>query len=374
MLHILLTGATGNVGRAIFYELLLHIHHQKAEICLHLLVRNSKGNPALQRVAQLFANEGTPQTIQNVDVAVWQQYYEVIATDLHQLEGDNLSKLAQQNVWVLHCAASTNLLNNEAARLEIYKENYLLTQFLFDKVKSFCKKFIFVSTAYSAGIRKGLIPNQYLDLLPTQYRNHYEYYKALTEKELSAQCKTLHIDYQILRPSVVCGRLLEEPFYYTPRFDVFYGWAKFFYKIMASKNFAELPIRIWANLKGGTNVVPVDYVGKAVARAIFDNNITELVIANSVSAPYSQYLPAILEQTNCQSYQFVDTKPDHLNALERLYYQKVGDSYNQYLCGEPFEFEVSKLRKLMYDFPEPSPMRDFEGLFAFAKNLGFKDV
>ena len=39
------------------------------------------------------------------------------------------------------------------------------------------------------------------------------------------------IEWQILRPGIVSGRLMDSPLYFTSKFDVFYGWAKFFYNL-----------------------------------------------------------------------------------------------------------------------------------------------
>ena len=59
------------------------------------------------------------------------------------------------------------------------------------------------------------------------------------------------------------------PFYETPKFDVFYAWAIFLDKY-AKK--AKEKFRIWIDKESGLNIVPVDFVAKAILLAFFKSN------------------------------------------------------------------------------------------------------
>src|SRR5690606_1483088 len=134
-------------------------------------------------------------------------------------------------------------------------------------------KFIFISSAFSIGHYEGVITDQYIQFdaggnpvlsEKIQNRNTYERSKIKTEYELIQYCRQHGKAWQIIRPSSICGRMLDEPLYYTPAFNVFYLIGKFLLACSLSNILrAGEKIRIESNPAGSMNIVPVDYAAKS---------------------------------------------------------------------------------------------------------------
>jgi len=299
---------------------------------------------------------------------------EIIDADLTSPKINRLLTLTtQDNVCVIHCAASTNLMSSEEAEKELKFANYHASLNILNASLKFARKFIFISTAFSCGIRKGFVDENYLDYEQTRFRNPYERYKSLAEKEIVATCKSKGIAVQILRPSIVCGRLLDAPLYYTPKYDVFYGYTKFFYKLMETP-FAKTPLRVTAAPgRAVSNVIPVDYVAKAVIAAIDRDDILQMNIAHSRSVPLEFSFPKMVELGGYKNYQIVDSVPKDMNMLEALYYSEVGNISTPYLYDDTFEFDARTVRELLANIPEPDVIKNTDAIFEFAVSQQFKN-
>lgn len=57
--------------------------------------------------------------------------------------------------YFIHSAGFVNLSTDDKAREEIFKENLGFTQSIFDCYATHIEKFIYISTAFSAGISEG---------------------------------------------------------------------------------------------------------------------------------------------------------------------------------------------------------------------------
>jgi len=235
--NIILTGATGAVGSNILFELIRKYMDGAYTGKIILLSRGSSkyGLTARQRIINILSNEYAPHYLKAYDIDSLMSYVEVVEAELTCASlSDKLSKYENlENCYLIHSAATTNLANTEKAFEENYEINYLGSLNLFNASKSFVKKFTFISTAYSCGIQQGSIPHDYAELTIDDFRNHYESLKARIEIELQQMSDEANVMFQILRPAVVCGRVIEAPLYTLANFHVFYGYAKFFHKIKA---------------------------------------------------------------------------------------------------------------------------------------------
>ncbi|MCE9500247.1 MAG: SDR family oxidoreductase, partial [Leptospira sp.] len=269
---------------------------------------------------------------------------------------------------------STNLSNNDAAYKELHKLNYEATVNLLKCCLPFTKKFIFISTAFSVGHREGLIENNYNSkYTKRENRNPYEALKWKAEHEIMKICEENGIVWQILRPGIICGRLIDAPLYFTPTFNVFYAAGKFFHFV--SNNLQkELNLRVAINKETGLNIIPSDYVAKAIVRAFQNDDVKELNIVHSKSTPLIFFLKHMAHQLGFNGVQFVDKKPADMNTLEKLFYRTVGAQFDGYINTPKHEFDVKPLRKLLHDIEEPSIMDDFDNLYAFALANDFKDL
>lgn len=180
--------------------------------------------------------------------------YQELAENITAIDG-NLedSDLGQQlysliprdeQLFVIHNAGSVNLFNTAAAEQEVHHTNWLGTINLIHAIEQFNSKLVYMSTAFSCGIVDGVIGDNFTFYQDNSYRNHYEKCKNLTEKFIQSYCTEKNIKYQILRPSVVCGRLIDAPLYYISKFDVFYGWTKFFWNLQNQGSTESVRIHI----------------------------------------------------------------------------------------------------------------------------------
>lgn len=371
---VLLTGATGVVGQHILFELLHQNVVSNFEGKIILIIRSQKDKGALERIKELLSNPFIPDFLKGYTLEQLLGFITIIDSDLTSPKINKLLNYTKEDhVCVIHCAASTNLLSSDEAEQEIKFANYHAALNILNATTKFAKKFIFISTAFSCGVRTGFVNENYLEYEQTFYRNPYERYKALAEKEIVSICKNKDIVAQVLRPSIVCGRLIDAPLYYTPKYDVFYGYTKFFYKLMDTP-FAKTKLRVYADLKRAvSNVIPVDYVAKAIVAAIERDDILQMNIAHSKSVPLSFSFPKMVELNGYKNYQIVDSIPNDMNMLEALYYSEVGNISSPYLFDDSFEFDTKTVRDLLSHIPEPDIMLNTEDIFKFALSQQFKN-
>lgn len=373
--NIILTGATGVVGQHILFELLYNFKTKQINGKITLVTRTQKQYSAKERIQNLLTNSFAPDFLKNHTLEDLMQHIDVLDIDLTSPKINRLLNFSKEdNICVIHCAASTNLLSTDEAEQELKFSNYHATLNILNATSKFAKKFVFISTAFSCGVRKGFVDEDYLAYPQTAYRNPYEKYKALAEKETLKICQDKGIKHQILRPSIVCGRLLDSPLYYTPKYDVFYGYTKFFYKLMETP-FANTTLRVLADPdRAVSNVIPVDYVAKAVVAAIDRDDIEQMNIAHSKSVPLSFSFPKMVELNGYKRYQIVDSIPNDLNMLEALYYAEVGNISSPYLFDDAFEFDTKTVRALLSHIEEPDVIANTDSIFRFAVAEQFKNT
>jgi thioester reductase-like protein len=370
--NILLTGATGVVGQHILYELLRDFEQSKSNRKIFLIVRSTKNQSAMDRIESLLTSSFVPDFLKKYPLENLLCHIKTIETDLTSPQIKKILPFKKEdNVCVIHCAASTNLMTTDEAEKELKFSNFHATINLLNACLPFVSKFSFISTAFSCGIRNGFVDEDYLNHDQKKFRNPYERNKFLAEKELAKICTEKGIFYQILRPSIVCGRLIESPLFYSPKFDVFYGYTKFFYKLMDTP-FSKTSLRIVASPERSvSNVIPVDYVAKAIVRAIECDDIVQMNIAHSKSIPLSFSLPIMIEINGFNSYMVVNQMPLNMNMLEAAYYSELGNISTPYLNDDGFEFDTRTLRKLLADIPEPNVLENTFSIFEFAKESKF---
>jgi nucleoside-diphosphate-sugar epimerase len=264
-----------------------------------------------------------------------------------------------RKIYVLDVAASTNLFRNERASLEVNENNYLGTINLVEAVSDYEIKMIYISTAFASGRGCGSTPGRPATDDEALFHSPYEYFKNKAERFLRDSVEQDGL--LILRPSIVCGRMLDTPLYFTSKFDVFYGWAKFFY---INRNRGER-IRIFINTESVVNIMPVDYVAKAIVRS-FLSETGELNIVHSHSVSNSLFFSRILDKLQFTGYDFVDTMPDRLSGFERSYYATVGEAFTPYLTSPPYETDASDIRSIMADTEEPDIIGHLDGILSYA--------
>ena len=297
MNNCLLTGGTGILGSHILFEWLYKSFRESQESHLYLVIR-SKEKSAKERISEILQNESSPDFLRNYSMRDIFKRITVIDSDLDLLTKNQLN--AYNFDCVIHCAGSTSLSLSDTTKEKVNKDNLLITKHLLNELPDHVKQFVYISTAYSYGIQNDKVSDSISDYEVTEFRNAYEESKYQSEKYVRNYCESRQIDAQILRPSIICGRLIHKPFFETPKFDVFYAWAMFLYK-NASKS--KESFRIWIDKNSGLNIVPVDFVAKAILHAAKDPSIKELNIVNPKPILHKMYVEKVLKYFNIDSYE-----------------------------------------------------------------------
>ena len=365
LMIILLTGATGTLGSRILFSLL----EDRCDTIQHIYlpVRERKSSSPKSRIIKMLESDFAPDHIKNDLSAVLSKITVVPATDL--LEPDVFLK-GKRISHFIHSAGFVNLSTAPEAKDEIFAENFEFTKSIFGTYKNRIDKFIYISTAFSAGNLGGLIPNDYLKTEIAKHRNHYEASKYATEKYLVQAGKESNIPIQILRPSVLGGNILDSPSFFISKYMVFYLFAKFFHR-----NTSDDPIRITANTDSGLNIIPTDYAAKVIT-TVFDTDVEQLNIVHSKTTHITNGIKKILDTVAFDNFSLTHTVIDQASGfdskLEQFYYSTIGVHLTPYLTSEPCEWDTTLLQEIL-PIPEYN-LEDYLGdTIQFAKAQGFRN-
>jgi thioester reductase-like protein len=226
---VLLTGATGFVGREVLARFL-----ERGDRHVYALVRADNDDEAAERLPSHERLTAVPGDIERSGLG---------------LSGEARERLRREVTHVVHCAASVSfdLPLDESRRVNVGGTRRVL-----DLARS-CRRlerFTYVSTAYVAGEPGRLFREDEL-AVGQRFRNPYELSKF--EAELALRREGEGLPLQILRPSIVVG---DSSTGRTSSFNVLYGPLKAF----ARGKIPAIPARRDAPV----DIVPVDYVADRV--------------------------------------------------------------------------------------------------------------
>jgi len=261
--YILLTGATGLLGRSLLRDL------AAAGRRVAVIVRGSKTAGAAERVDELLADW---REVAGVDVPC----PVVLEGDL---SADRLGLTAEQRSWiannvreVIHSAASLSFQLRESDG-EPYTSNVTGTRNMLALCRDTgIRRLHHVSSAYVCGLRQGQILESELDVGQTP-GNDYERSKITSEAEATgAGCLdvcTVH------RPSIIVGDLVAG---FTNTFHGFYKPLRIVQPFVQAFVGAEMEPGSLLDVLGMTgmeckNLVPVDWVSAAMTRIILDESL-----------------------------------------------------------------------------------------------------
>ena len=373
-MKIILTGSTGVLGSHIMYEILeLFIQTPNDANQLLIIARNNGKNSAGERINEFLSSDYTPKIIRDKGLTVLNQYLEIIDLDSNTIEETFLEKT--KGAYLIHSAGYVNLSTDEDLKDKIFDENVLLTQKLFSIFHPHIKKFIYIGTAFSSGVRKGLIANDFhnLDFKP-EHRNAYEYSKFHSENFIAKECKAIGLPFQILRPSVIGGKMLgTENNYFIPKYMVFYLLAKFFYFTSKRKGKQET-VRFIINTDTGLNIIPVDYVAKVIVTTFERDDIEQLNIVNYNSFNMVQGLQLIMKEVGYTNFTLIPNNFDfqYKNAIEKLYYESIGKHLKPYFIADANEYDTTLLNSIL-EIPKLDN-DDFTNLIRYAIANDFQDI
>jgi len=255
-----LTGGTGFLGSHIGAELLL-----KGEETFFLIRGNRKVSAArLEKILD------------------WHGIDRALRAKAHLIEGELENPGLGMNPEtllridrIIHCASDTSF--SERNRKRVWTTNVESLKAIMDfAVESRCGSFIDLSTAYVAGRRGGLCPEEPIE--SEGFFNVYEESKAAAEHMLLERCQDEGLRLTILRPSIVYGDSYTGR---TFRFNALYYPVKttLFLRKIFEEDIRErggekasevgvaiepdgttrLPLRIEVCKNSGVNLIPIDF-------------------------------------------------------------------------------------------------------------------
>jgi nucleoside-diphosphate-sugar epimerase len=340
-MNCLLTGSTGILGSHILFDWIRKALVEETVNHLFLVIRSNQSS-AKDRLMSILKDDSRPEFLNDFSLEQCLSKITVIDTDLSNVDITILKNYHFDTV--IHCAASTSLAQTSSSKDKVHQQNLMVTTHFLNQLPKYVERFIYISTAYSFGIQEKKVKDKIGDYEVSNFRNAYEKSKYESESYVKQFCLKHNIQSQILRPSIICGRLIDKPFYETPKFDVFYSWAIFLnkYAIKSKDNF-----RIWIDKNSGLNIVPVDFVSKAVLYAYLNPSIEELNIVNPKPILHENYVGKVLHYFNVHSYELISSMPVKLNMFESLYYKSIGDIFEQYISIPDLKFHTDAILKLI---------------------------
>lgn len=372
-MKIILTGATGVLGSHIMYEILELFIQKNSKNTLFIIARNKGKNSALDRINELLSSDYTPKILKDKGLENLHEYLEIIDSDLADIQDTFSEKI--KDAYFIHSAGYVNLSTDEDQKEKIFDENAKITKAIFNTFHPFIKKFIYIGTAFSSGIRKGLIDNDFhnLDFTP-EHRNAYEGAKFHSENFIAQQCKKLGLPFQILRPSVIGGKMLgNESTYFIQKYMVFYLLAKFFHFTAQRKNEQE-NVRFIINEETGLNIIPVDYVAKIIVNTFERDDIEQLNIVNDTSFNIVKGLQLIMKEVGYTNFTLIQNTLDfkYKNTIEKLYYESIGKHLKPYFTTAANEYDTTLLNSIL-EIPKLD-QEAFTNMIRYARLRNFKDI
>jgi long-chain acyl-CoA synthetase len=265
--NVLLTGANGFVGTQIARRLL-----QNNDVTILALIRATDAEEGSRRLARDWWD--WPELVEEIGERVKVVCGDVCSSDLGLREAD-YAELVESVTHIIHTAADWRLVSLE----EIRKTNVQGTENVLEVAKEANKhhhfeRFAHISTAYVAGGRTGPIPEMELT---NRFGFFTNYEQSKYEGELLVEAAKNELPISVFRPSMIIG---DSQTGAIKTFNTFYFPLKLY--LTGKRRFMPVSgsLRI--------NVIPVDYVAKAVAELTFDPNAIGLTF--HLVTPYQSLL------------------------------------------------------------------------------------
>ncbi|WP_158217533.1 SDR family oxidoreductase [Lottiidibacillus patelloidae] len=242
-MNILLTGATGFVGKRLIKELIVEGHE------LYLLVRSEyKYQTLLESLSKSDAQKvhAIYGDITSINLGISQ----LVADDLkHNIDA------------IYHMAALLSF--DENRKDETFRINVEGTKNVLEFAKAIAvTKFIYVSTAYTLG--KKTYASETLHNTNGLFVNPYEESKCATEHLALEYNK--YFEVSIMRPSIIIGdSVTGEADTTFALYGLLRGLKLLKRKVSKQDNWQETNYRLKIEPKTASNIVPVDYVAKVLA-------------------------------------------------------------------------------------------------------------
>ncbi len=361
-MRLAITGATGVVGRHLLFEFIKQHLGRLDELEVLVLGRADAdaGASLRERMERVVLEDGAPyvlgegrgpgaltdycrERIRCVDMDLEREDLALSVADLRLLRSEPIDCL-------LHCAALTDLRNTPAVAAAARGTNLLGTRRLLALVDSLrVGEFGYVGSAYCCGRAAGAVPPDYANG-HDEFRNPYERTKLEGELAVRRHARRSGLRCRYFRPSVVCGRMIEPPLGAISKFGVIYSVGAFGARLRQRRRVAppEGTFRACCNPRSGLNVVPADYVAKAIYQVIAQDDPGESYhVVNERSIPNPLLVHTLLEGIGVADYELVERLPARLTRLEALFYRSAVGALLPYVCAEEMTFDTRSISTVL---------------------------
>ena len=392
MIRYLITGATGILGTNFICEIIKQNINSLENVEIHIIGRN-KNSISLENRLKLSLEKNGQYYIfgKEVSDSILSKILKRFHFINHELSNekfnkDVLKKLSKINFHhFFHIAALTDLRNNEKSAKNLNLINVIGTQNILKSLKDVdINQFHFVSSAYVCGNNFGDILDDYITDKPS-FRNHYEKSKLKSETIFTNYCKTNNKSFKVYRPSIISGRTIEKPLGFTNKFDVFYSWANFWFKLRLTSGLGDndftkplsVPVRICLNSNSGLNIISCDLAAKMIYQiSESDTAQSYFNIVNDENLNHIDHVTYMLKKLNIIDYSFTESIPQSFNNnYEALYYKIIGDVFTPYMSQDVISFKKLYESNLKSGSKNQNlDLNDFKMLIDFAVKSKFISV
>lgn len=347
--HLLVTGATGLLGRYLVRDLLQN------EEPVAVLVRPNRRHNAVERVEAM--------------MRAWESRLKMPLPRPHVLSGNicepGLGLSSEDANWVrancdavLHNAASLEFHESDRSK-DPWRSNVDGVQNVLD----FCADMDIwdlhhVSTAYVCGLRKGRVLETELDL-GQEFSNDYEKSKLQAEKMVRGA--GFFNSVTVYRPAIIVG---DSKTGFTTTFHGFYHLVRLAFTLTSSPDIAaaisddnpdRVPTRLTLSGDEAKNFVPVDWVSAAITEiACSRQHHGETYHLTSPDRVSARMMQDVLEKIiGVRNTVFCGggTKLDNPTLVERLFYEHL-QQYDAYWRDDPI-FDLTNTSTALPDNPCP---------------------
>lgn len=205
------------------------------------------------------------------------------------------------------------------------------------------KRFIYMSTAYTAGKRAGIISEE-MHPADRDFNNHYEKTKCHAEHIVSDFCESRQIEYVILRPSIVIGPMGTKRSGGTK--TGLYGLLRQIYKVKDIIDKIPGGISVIGQPDSTPNIIPVDAVMEDI-NAILQQDVKTGAIYHLTSdyTPRTDtYLKVISDIVGIETIRCIPQFEGERSPIEKIIDQRV-EFYNFYCKDEKIFQRSIKTRR-----------------------------
>lgn len=166
------------------------------------------------------------------------------------------------------------------------------------------------------------------------------------------------MDWNIFRTFIICGRLMEPPYYAIPRFMAFFLFAH--YARMMQSRFIGSAVRLHVPEKAVINIVPADFVAKTVV-ALAGSPVQQLNIVHPENVPCRSLFRNGFKLIKFDDFDFLEEVSKYPSFLEKILYATIGQQLGPYMDTPEHHFDTRELFDMMPDVQLPGSRNTYMG-------------